>query len=612
MSDSEGEYDGAPVGMDMDGSTDEDMPKEPEFPEGMKKEILVEGPMGGWKKPQKGDEVVVHYTGTLAEDGSKFDSSKDRDEPFEFTLGTGQVIQGWDLGVATMKAGETAKFTIPPELGYGEAGSPPAIPPNATLIFEVELISFTSKADLFGDGQVIKTVLEESSNFTKPKKGQEVVVDVVGKLQDGGEVDSRPDFVLEVGKQTPGFLPEATVTKILLDMKKGEKCSCLIASDRAFGEAGGVDGKIPGGSAVVYDFHLKTIREVSDVSFLEDGSLMKKTLIDGEGYKKAGEFSTVNLSVSVRSGTQQLVQEKELNFTVGEGSHCELLEAVAAKLKKGEVAEIPCSDKDVFASKELGVDPSVGEVIYTVKCIDFSDEIEQWSLSEPDKLALGQRRKDLGGQFFKAGRIRMAIRKYKTVADQFNYLDSWKNEDCKDKAKELKKIADLNLALCCLKRKMWDEAKKHCDAVLKVESMNVKALYRRACALVETRDFFNAIRDCDNVLMTDPGNADAKRLKQSAKKGQKEEDMKSKALWGRMCGAFGKMETPEPQPAPPESDDEGGDHGHSHGGHGHSHGGEPCHGHGHGHGASEPEPQIEKPHAHGHSHGGEPCHGHGH
>jgi FKBP-type peptidyl-prolyl cis-trans isomerase FkpA len=90
--------------------------------------------------PRAGQTVTVHYTGWLT-DGTKFDSSVDRAEPFSFILGAGQVIQGWDQGVAALCVGDKARLTIPPELAYGPQGYPGAIPPNATLVFEVELLS---------------------------------------------------------------------------------------------------------------------------------------------------------------------------------------------------------------------------------------------------------------------------------------------------------------------------------------------------------------------------------------------------------------------------------------------------------------------------------------
>lgn len=108
----------------------------------MANDLIIEDlKIGTGAEATPGHTVSVHYVGTLHANGQKFDSSRDRGAPFNFPLGGGRVIKGWDQGVAGMKVGGLRKLTIPPHLGYGDRGFPGAIPPAATLVFEVELLA---------------------------------------------------------------------------------------------------------------------------------------------------------------------------------------------------------------------------------------------------------------------------------------------------------------------------------------------------------------------------------------------------------------------------------------------------------------------------------------
>lgn len=126
--------------------------------QGLRKRILHKGI--SWKTPSPGDQVQVHYSVCL-ETGAYFDSSRDKGTAFRFKLGQCEVIKGWDQGIGTMKKGERAIFTIPSELAYGEIGSPPLIPPNSTLVFDIEMVTWNTIRDITGDGGILKMMIEE-------------------------------------------------------------------------------------------------------------------------------------------------------------------------------------------------------------------------------------------------------------------------------------------------------------------------------------------------------------------------------------------------------------------------------------------------------------------
>jgi peptidylprolyl isomerase len=219
---------------------------------------------GDGPTPQVGDVVAVHYRGTL-EDGTEFDNSYDRGEPFTFPLGRGRVIPGWDEGIALMQVGEKAKLVIPPDLGYGARGAGDVIPPDATLTFEVELISIVPGApeapsDLNEEDYVTTdTGLKFHDLATgagaSPETGQRVTAHYTGWLEDGTKFDSSLDrgepftFVLGVGQVIAGW-DEGIAT-----MKVGGKRQLVIPPELAYGEKG-AGGVIPPDATLIFEVEL--------------------------------------------------------------------------------------------------------------------------------------------------------------------------------------------------------------------------------------------------------------------------------------------------------------------------------------------------------------------
>ncbi|KAL5562177.1 hypothetical protein UlMin_031924 [Ulmus minor] len=518
--------------------------------QGLKKKLLKEGE--GWETPDNGDEVEVHYTGTLL-DGTQFDSSRDRGTPFKFTLGQGQVIKGWDLGIKTMKKNENALFTIPAELAYGDAGSPPTIPPSATLQFDVELLSWTSVKDICKDGGVIKKILAEGEKWENPKDPDEVLVNFEARLEDGTVVAKSDgvEFTVREGYFCPAL------SKAVKTMKKGEKVLLSVKPQYGFGEKGkpatGSEGAVPPNKNLEITLELVSWKTVSEVT--DDRKVIKKIVKEGEGYERPNEGAIVKLKLTgkLQDGTVFLKKgynegEELFEFKTDEEQVIEGLDRAVLTMKKGEVALLTIAPEYAFGSsesqQELAVVAANSTVYYDVELVSFEKEKESWDLNTEEKIAAAGRKKEEGNDLFKAGKYARASKRYEKAVKFVEYDTSFSEEE-KKQAKALKVACNLNNAACKLKLKDYKQAEKLCTKVLEAQSNNVKALYRRAQAYIQLADLDLAEFDVKKALEIDPENRDVKLEYKKLKEKLKEFNKKEAKFYGNMFAKMSKLDTHE-------------------------------------------------------------------
>ncbi|XP_054854750.1 peptidyl-prolyl cis-trans isomerase FKBP4 [Eublepharis macularius] len=249
----------------------------------------------GTECPMIGDKVTVHYTGWLL-DGTKFDSSRDRNDKFSFDFGKGEVIKAWDIAVGTMTIGELCRITCKPEYAYGTAGSPPKIPPNATLIFEIELFDFKGK-DLTDDedGGIIQRIRKKGEGYSKPNEGALVEIEIEGRH--GDRVFDKRELRFEVGEGENYDIPPG-LEKALQKMEKLEESVVYLKPSYGFGSAGKEKFQIPQDAELQYEVKLKNFEkakeswEMNTVEKLEQGSIAKEK---GTQYFKEGKYKRATL-----------------------------------------------------------------------------------------------------------------------------------------------------------------------------------------------------------------------------------------------------------------------------------------------------------------------------
>ncbi|XP_050077726.1 FK506-binding protein 59 [Anopheles maculipalpis] len=349
---------------------------------GVQKRILQEGT--GDETPSKGCSVSLHYTGTLDADGKKFDSSRDRNEPFQFDLGTGGVIKAFDLGVASMKLGERCILKCAPKYAYGSSGSPPNIPPNATLNFELEILGWKG-ADLSpkSDGGIERFILRPGTSRKHPKSGDLVKIHLVGRYEGRVFEERDVEFCMDEGKE--------------------------------FGVVTGVEVAL-------------------------------------ERFSKT-EMSRLVLKPAYAFGAE------------GNG--------------------------------ELGIPPNA-TVEYTVTLNDFEVLANRSMMTQEEKTAQAKLLREKATKYLKEDKYELALKLYNSA---LSYLTDQSSE-----AEAMKLAIYLNKILCHQKTNAHDEAKLACAEALKVDSKNVKALYRRGMSNLALEDLDKALQDFNAVLEIEPQN----------------------------------------------------------------------------------------------------------
>ncbi|KAI5662853.1 hypothetical protein M9H77_22176 [Catharanthus roseus] len=378
--------------------------------QGLRKWVLQKG--NSWKTPVPGDEVEVHYSVRLKE-GVYFDSSREKGTPFSFKLGQCEVIKGWDEGIATMKMGERSMFTVPPDLAYGEDGSPPLIPPKATLIFDIELLSWYSIRDITGDGGILKKIMKEGQGWATPKADDEVLVKYIVRSDDGkivSESKAGLEFSLSDEFNCLRSISPA-IRKALKTMRKGEKAELSVKYSYFCSN----DGDCPSNSNLTIHLELVSWKNVIDV--LGDKRILKKIIKVGQGFDRPNEGSLAKVIYigKLEDGTffeSEGSDEKPFEYLCSEEQINEGLDRAVMTMKKGEQATVRVSADFLQKCEKERLASAATSVLYEVTLVDFIKEKPFWKMNTEEKLEACERKKMDGNALFREGKFNDASNKY--------------------------------------------------------------------------------------------------------------------------------------------------------------------------------------------------------
>lgn len=506
--------------------------------------ITKQAPSENTKKPTAGNEVSVHYVGTLTEKNNsvEFDSSRSRGEPIKFNAGEGKVIRGWDAVLMTMCKGERCEVLIQAEYAYGPAARG-KIPANAALIFDMELMDFIGEmtnetpeefkaegvVDVCGNGKVLKLITRAGDGGMKPMEGTTASLHYTGTLVNGKQFDSSRDrgepFDTPVGK---GQVIRGW-DEVMPTMTVNERCKVLIKSDYAYGPNGSPP-TIPPNAALIFDMELLGVSG-EDLSEAKDKSITRIIMNSSEKYTQPEIQDTVTVTVQ-KLGVEKPLFDK-LVFTLGEE---ELHEGMDLSITAC-ILKMTQEEKSQFTlSVSHPQNNSGSSVTYVIEVHDLQVTQRYWEMEESERIAACDTYKNAGTTFLKDGKIKTALGKYEyvlTITDN----DMPKDADLKKQLTDFRMSAMLNMSLCKLKLKDYLHVIQLSNDILELDSENEKAWYRKGSAHANLNDHLQA-KDCFSHIVKNinPDNKQAIKMLHQSNKKVKDAVEKEQKLARKMFG----------------------------------------------------------------------------